>query len=74
MPVIPGLRSTNACEPALDRIQFLDSEKGWISGEELSPLPQNPFLLVTSDGGKTWKRRPIFNEEAESRFGAIQQF
>jgi hypothetical protein len=59
---------------ALDRIQFLDGEKGWISGEELSPLPQNPFLLVTSDGGKTWKRRPIFSEEAESRFGAIQQF
>ena len=58
----------------LDRIQFQDAEKGWISGQELSPLPQNPFLLVTADGGKTWRRRPILNEASENRFGTVQQF
>jgi hypothetical protein len=66
----------------LDHIQFagpekgLDKglEKGWISGEELSPLPQNPFLLVTTDGGKTWTRRPILNDADENRFGTVHQF
>jgi photosystem II stability/assembly factor-like uncharacterized protein len=56
---------------SLDRIQFLDAELGWISGQALSPLPQDPFLLVTSDGGKTWRQRVIFTE---SRVGSIQQF
>jgi len=44
---------------------------GWTSGQALSPLPQDPFLLVTSDGGKTWRQRVIFTE---SRVGSIQQF
>jgi len=56
---------------SLDRIQFLDAELGWTSGQALSPLPQDPFLLVTSDGGKTWRQRVIFTE---SRVGSIQQF
>ena len=59
---------------ALDRIQFLNAETGWIAGEQVSPLPQDPFLLLTSDGGKTWRSRPIFSETADNRFGAIQQF
>jgi photosystem II stability/assembly factor-like uncharacterized protein len=56
---------------SLDRIQFLDAELGWTSGQALSPLPQDPFLLLTSDGGKTWRQRAIFSE---SRIGSIQQF
>ncbi len=56
---------------SLDRIQFLDAELGWTSGQVLSPLPQDPFLLLTSDGGKTWRARAIFSE---SRVGSIQQF
>jgi len=56
---------------SLDHIQFLDAELGWISGQALSPLPQDPFLLLTSDGGKTWRQRVIFSE---SRVGSIQQF
>jgi photosystem II stability/assembly factor-like uncharacterized protein len=59
---------------ALDHIQFLDAATGWISGEELFPLPQNPFLLLTTDGGKTWSRRPVPNDTAEDRFGVVQQF
>jgi hypothetical protein len=58
----------------LDRIQFLDAETGWAAGEVLSPLPQDPFLLLTSDGGKTWRQRAIFGEAAENHLGAIQQF
>lgn len=56
---------------ALDRFQFSGADTGWLSGQSIYPLPQDPFLLVTTDGGKTWRQHPIFNE---NRFGAIQQF
>lgn len=58
----------------IDRIQFLDAETGWASGEKLSPLPQDPFLMLTTDGGKSWRLRPIFREAADNKLGAIQQF
>jgi hypothetical protein len=54
-----------------DRIQFLDAQHGWISGGLLSPLPRDPFLLTTIDGGATWRERPIFSEETS---GTILQF
>src|SRR5579883_1818002 len=44
-----------------DRIQFFDADTGWVVGQELFPIPQNPFLLLTDDGGKTWRKREIFN-------------
>lgn len=59
---------------ALDRIELLNATTGWISGAQLFPIPQNPFLLVTTDGGKTWDERPVLNESAEDRFGVVQQF
>src|ERR1035441_9388023 len=55
----------------LDHIQFADVETGWTSGLSFGPLPQDPFLLMTTDGGKTWRSHEIFNEP---RFGSIQQF
>jgi len=55
----------------LDHIQFTDFANGWASGETLFPLPQDPFLLITADGGKTWRRQPIFDE---LQSGSIQQF
>jgi hypothetical protein len=55
----------------LDHIQFSGTDTGWSSGLSLSPLPQDPFLLQTTDGGKSWRPHAIFNEP---RFGAIQQF
>jgi hypothetical protein len=55
----------------LDHIQFVDVATGWTSGLSFSPLPEDPFLLMTSDGGKTWRPHAIFNEP---RFGSIQQF
>jgi hypothetical protein len=55
----------------LDRIQFADAETGWVSGQALSPLPQDPFFLLTSDGGKTWRQQATFGED---RAGSIQEF
>jgi photosystem II stability/assembly factor-like uncharacterized protein len=55
----------------LDHIQFIDFETGWVSGQVLVPVAQDPFLLLTSDSGKLWRRRPIFGE---NRAGTISQF
>ena len=55
----------------LDHVQFSGADTGWISGISMAPLPQDPFLLVTTDGGKSWRAHPVFNE---TRYGAIQQF
>jgi hypothetical protein len=55
----------------LDQIQFFDFENGWISGANLLGAPRDPFLLITSDGGKTWHQRPIFEE---SRVASIERF
>lgn len=58
----------------LDRIYFLDKNIGWVSGEKLAPLAQDPFLLLTTDGGNSWRLRPVFSESADNKLGAIQQF
>lgn len=55
----------------LDQVQFLDFERGWIAGHQLQTLPRDPFFLLTTDGGKTWRRRPVFGE---SQVGSIEQF
>jgi hypothetical protein len=55
----------------LDQIQFIDFQNGWISGANLQGAPRDPFLLITTDGGKTWRDRPIFDE---SRVAAIERF
>src|SRR5437867_556595 len=55
---------------SLDRILFTDFEHGWITGQIVHPLPRDPFLLITSDGAKVWRRQPLFDE---SRAGSVQQ-
>jgi hypothetical protein len=55
----------------LDHIQFIDYETGWVSGQVLVPFAQDPFMLITSDSGKTWRKRPVFGE---NRAGTIAQF
>jgi hypothetical protein len=62
-PRIPGA--------ALDQIQFYDLEHGWAAGETQVPLPSDPFFLVTSDGGQTWRKRPVTDEGGP---GALQAF
>src|SRR5882757_4021998 len=55
----------------LDNLQFIDFESGWVSGQVQQTLPRDPFLLITTDGGKTWRKRPV---SGEPRVGAIEQF
>jgi hypothetical protein len=57
---------------ALDQIQFVDFQHGWISGQNVQSLARDPFLLATDDGGVTWREQPIFGEAQEA--GAIQRF
>jgi len=56
---------------SLTDIQFLDFEGGWISGHVLRPDARDPFFLITSDGGKTWRRRPVYGQPTA---GSIEQF
>ena len=56
---------------ALEQVEFYDLEHGWTAGENQYPLPRDPFFLVTSDGGQTWRARPI-TEDGGS--GALQRF
>jgi hypothetical protein len=58
-------------QSGLDQIQFIDFQNGWISGANLQSAPRDPFLLITTDGGKTWRDRPIFDE---SRVAAVERF
>jgi hypothetical protein len=55
----------------IDAIQFADADNGWAGGIVLSPLPQDPFLLRTTDGGQTWRKVPL---STETTYGFIQQF
>lgn len=55
----------------LDQIQFFDFANGWISGQVLAALPRDPFFLITADGGKSWKRRPVFSD---ATFGFVEKF
>jgi hypothetical protein len=58
----------------LDHIQFFGSDRGWVLGQVLFPIPQDPFLLITADGGKSWQQKSIFNEASDNNFGSIVQF
>jgi len=62
----PRIRSAG-----LDQIQFIDFQNGWVSGANLQGAPRDPFLLLTTDGGKTWRQRPIYED---SRLGIIERF
>jgi photosystem II stability/assembly factor-like uncharacterized protein len=56
---------------ALEQIQFFDFEHGWVGGQIIEPLAKDPFLLITADGGKSWRQAPLFED---SLFGTISQF
>lgn len=55
----------------LDQIQFFDAQTGWIAGAGLQSTPRDPFFLLTTDGGKTWRQRPLFDE---TRVAVIERF
>jgi len=64
----PAPRMRNA---ALEQIEFWDAQTGWISGESIDPLARNPFLMLTMDGGHTWRQKLLLEDE---KFGTIAQF
>lgn len=55
----------------LETIYFHDARTGWVSGHLLTVPPRDPFFLLTTDGGKHWRRRDVF---PESRIGLIEEF
>jgi hypothetical protein len=55
----------------LDQVQFIDFQNGWVAGQVMQQLPRDPFLLITNDGGKTWRRRALYDD---ARVGSIEQF
>lgn len=55
---------------ALEQIQFVDLQKGWVTGGSIDPLTRNPFLLLTDDGGKTWRKKMLFED---TKFGTVSQ-
>jgi len=56
---------------ALEQIQFYDAEHGWASGETQYPLPRDPFFLVSTDGGVSWRQQPVTEDGAP---GSVQRF
>lgn len=55
----------------LDQIQFMDFETGWIGGQIIKTLPRDPFILLTTDGGNSWRQKPIYDE---SRVASVERF
>jgi photosystem II stability/assembly factor-like uncharacterized protein len=56
---------------ALEEIQFIDFENGWVAGSYVLGVPHDPFLLITNDGGKSWHEQRVFEE---NRAGVIEHF
>ncbi len=56
---------------SLEGMQFLDFSNGWIAGHTSLALPRDPFFLLTTDGGRTWRKSDLY---AETRVGVIEDF
>ncbi len=56
---------------SLDQAQFLDAGHGWIAGETVNPLARDPFFLITSDGGASWRNRAVTDDGGP---GSVQRF
>lgn len=56
---------------ALESMQFFDFSNGWLSGQTSLGLPRDPFMLVTNDSGRSWRKVDLF---AETRVGVIEDF
>lgn len=56
---------------ALEQIQFVDFSTGWVSGHTGGALPKDPFLLRTEDGGKVWRKLPVYGE---GTFGVVETY
>jgi hypothetical protein len=64
----PAMRIRGA---ALEQIQFYNLQTGWVAGGTQYPLPRDPFILITTDGGESWRNIPI---EEDGAPGYVQRF
>jgi hypothetical protein len=55
---------------AIEQLQFLDSEHAWAAGETQYPLARDPFVLVTTDAGTSWREYAV-GEEGNA--GSVQR-
>jgi hypothetical protein len=56
---------------SLEQLEMYDLDHGWAAGETLHPLPRDPFFLLTTDGGSTWRKQPVSEDGGP---GSIQRF
>jgi len=56
---------------AIEQIQLFDATHAWAAGEVQVPLARDPFVLVTPDGGASWREKPL-GEEGSA--GAVHRF
>ena len=56
---------------AIELVQFYDLQHGWAAGELQYPLPHDPFFLVSTDGGESWRRKPVTSGGGS---GSVQTF
>jgi hypothetical protein len=56
---------------AIEELQLFDAEHAWAAGETQYPLPRDPFVLLTTDGGTSWREKPVGEEGAS---GSVQRF
>jgi hypothetical protein len=47
---------------AIEQLQYFDSGHAWAAGETQYPLPRDPFVLMTTDGGGSWREHPVGEE------------
>jgi hypothetical protein len=56
---------------ALDQLQFLDPVHAWAAGETQYPLARDPFFLISTDGGFSWRKRDVTDDGGP---GSVQAF
>jgi hypothetical protein len=56
---------------SLDQLEFYDFDHGWAAGELQYPLPRDPFFLITTDGGATWRKQQVTEDGGP---GSLQRF
>ena len=56
---------------ALEEVQFYDPQHGWASGETQYPLARDPFFLVSTDAGVSWRQHPVTEDGGP---GSAQRF
>jgi hypothetical protein len=59
---------------ALDQVQLFDATHGWAAGETQVPLARDPFFLITSDGGASWRQQALAEDADAGGVGAVQRF